>query len=208
MRTDSEEQALQVAGLLLGELEQAGGLVQGRASRLLVLLERVSRDQEQRRAGVDDACGAAEQRRALAVGHVLVDAPVVARRRGGGDRDEGHVTGGPTETSSASECTWLKACDVLGAVDTAEGKLAVDGALLCRRLEEYTERIGGDRALREQIVDDGRDLVRAGDGALGEIGGADTENTVNAVEALGLRGNADRLILDDEGRGERNSVGI
>ena len=49
--------------------------------------------------------------------------------------------------------------------------------------------------------------MAGGQGARGEVCGADTEDTVDALEALCLGRYADGLVLDDEGRAESDGVG-
>ena len=96
----------------------------------------------------------------------------------------------------------------LARVGAAEGELAVGHGLLGGRLEGHGDDLGGDRALVEEVVGHGGDAAAAAHGALGEVGRADAEDTVNALEALGLRGDADRLILNDQRLAEGDGVGV
>ena len=64
LATDLEVEVLEVVVLRARDAQQARRLVRRRTGRLLVLLERIRRDHEERGAGVDDSRRAAEQRRA------------------------------------------------------------------------------------------------------------------------------------------------
>ncbi len=96
---DGKEQALQLAVLRRGEREQPRGVVERRARRALVRLEGVRGEQEERRARVDDAGGAGEHRRGLAVGQRLIDPPVGGGGRGGRYGHEVHLAGDPGFTA-------------------------------------------------------------------------------------------------------------
>lgn len=79
---------------------------------LLVLLERIARDQKQRRACVDDAGIAREEGRAvLAVGDILVNTPVHRRRGRGRDRRVRDVASVPVHTDE-----YMRAYDVMSAL--------------------------------------------------------------------------------------------
>lgn len=155
-----EEQALEVRELRLRELEQARVPVRDGAGEVLVRRERVGRDEQERRARVGDARGRGEHRRARrAVRDRLVDADVERRGR---RRRHGHVR---------------DVARVLAVVDAAERELAVRDGDLGRGLEGDADERGADQALRERVVDDGRDGVPALGCALGEIDGADAGMT-------------------------------
>ena len=60
--------------------------------------------------------------------------------------------------------------------------------------------------MREKVIRDSRDGLAGRQGARGEINGANTKDTIDAVETLSCTGNADGLVLDDQARPESDSI--
>ena len=88
--TDVEEQALELLVLGARDLEETSGRVLLRARRLLVLVESVGGEEEERGAGVGDTRGGRENLGVRAVGDGLLDADVVGCRGGSSDRPTQH----------------------------------------------------------------------------------------------------------------------
>lgn len=80
---------------------------------------------------------------------------------------------------------------VLGAVNATECQLAIGGAGGGGGDIGNTDGLGLDRALSIKVVRDGRHGGRVRHGAAGQVNRADTENSVNIVEALSLGGHSD-----------------
>jgi hypothetical protein len=96
--------------------------------------------------------------------------------------------------------------DALAIINTTKSELAVQGARVGSGLIEDAERVGSNRALREEVVRNGGNKCTSRESALGKVGRTDTKNSINTLEALGLRGNADRLVVNDQSGSE--SYGI
>lgn len=94
-RTNGEEQRLQVVELLFREGQKASAAVHLRASRLLILLECVGGNHQEGGAGVDNTSGAGEQRGVIAIGEILVNAPVLTSRRSLRNGREGNISSVP-----------------------------------------------------------------------------------------------------------------
>jgi len=77
---------------------------------------------------------------------------------------------------------------VLGGVDTAPGELSVDNRRARGWLEGNTNLVGGDGALRVEVICDGGDQGARGlgEGSLGEVDGT------NTVHLSVIVGRADR----------------
>ena len=96
---------------------------------------------------------------------------------------------------------------LLALINPSEVQFTINGIAACCRLIEDTKRGLGDCTLGEEIVYNRGHGVCVRDGACSEIGRSNTQNTVDTVEALGGRSDADRLVLNDEPWGDGHSVG-
>jgi hypothetical protein len=93
-------------------------------------------------------------------------------------------------------CSSEERCGLtLRAIGTTESELAVRVVGVAARLrrEVDAEDLDRDRTLFVQVVQEGRHARSAGDRALRQVDGANTEDTVNAIEAGGRRRNTNRL---------------
>lgn len=111
--------------------------------------------QDQRGSGVYDTSSGAQDR-GRAVGDRLVNTPVLVRRARARQRHIVDRAAGP------------------GRVDAAEREHAIGVRVRRRWSIVDADLVARDRALREQVVGDSRDLrVGAAEGAFGEVDGAD-----------------------------------
>ena len=120
----------------------------------------------------------------------LVDTPVSASRAGGGQGDVRDRGGG------------------LAGVNSTEGKFTVDGTLGSGGSVVDTNGFSANGALGEEVVGNGGNVTSTGDGARSEVNRADTEDTINTIEARGSRSNTNGLASDNEAAGESNSVSV
>jgi hypothetical protein len=120
------------------------------------------------------------------------------RRRGVGDRRNSN----PPVVREGTACERWGVRDgaaVLGRVGATKGKLSVVGVGgATRRRKVHAEDLGGDGALRVQVVKECRHQIRVRDGALSEVVWADAENAIDTAEARGCGGDTDRLRCDGE----------
>lgn len=139
-------------------------------------------DVDQGGAGVDNARGAGSEGRG-AVGEACNgDAPV---RRSSAAGKLGVVG---------------ERASVLGGVDATKGQLAVGVSGVASRdgLEGNAENFGRNEALAEQVVRESRDSVGVGDGALGQINGTKTNNSVDTGKSGRPGSRANGLASDSE----------
>jgi len=120
----------------------------------------------------------------------LVDTPVGASRAGGSQRDVRDRGGG------------------LAGINSTEGKFTIDGALGSGGSVVDTNGLSADGTLGEEVIGNSGNVTSAGDGARGEVNGANTEDTVNTIEARGGGSNTNGLAGNNEAASEGNSVGV
>lgn len=166
---NGEEKALEAVQLVRCDRQETRRAVKCSTRRRGVFIVRVGGNEEEGGAGVNDASSRREDR-CVAVRNRLIDTPVLACRRSGGDGPETQISYVPDSHGEVIVASRVRNVSrELARVGAAERELAIDFGVRRRRLKGYPDNLGGDRTLRQQVVRnrrDGIDVVDCGGGQI------------------------------------------